>query len=171
VPIVVLSVLSILGGFVNIPASLGNVPAFMNLLRSALPEAPGARVTTMTEGLSEEIAAIIFAIGLALAYLLVVRWRTLTEKLAMTAIGRTIRRFWFSDWGTDWLYDRVFVRPFIWVAHADRNDFLDGFYQGVAHASELGWRTLRATETGRVRWYAAWITAGTVIFVAIVLWK
>jgi NADH-quinone oxidoreductase subunit L len=170
-PIVVLSTLSIMGGFVNIPKSLGNVPAFMNLLRSALPEAPGVRVTNMTEGLSEEIASIIFAVGLALAYLLVVRWRAVTEKLAMSPIGGTIRRFWFSDWGMDWLYDRVFVRPFVWLAHIDRNDFIDGFYQGVARASELGWRALRATETGRVRWYAAWITAGTVIFVAIVLWK
>ncbi len=37
-PVVVLCVLSIVGGFVNIPASLGNVSAFTNLLHSALPE-------------------------------------------------------------------------------------------------------------------------------------
>jgi NADH-quinone oxidoreductase subunit L len=170
-PIVVLSVLSIVGGFVNIPRSLGNAPAFTNLLGSALPEVPETRVASMTEGLSEVIAAIAFALGLALAYLLFVRWRAVPEKLGMSAIGQTIRRFWFRNWGMDWLYDRVFVRPLIWLAHIDRNDFIDDFYKGLARLSELSWRALRATETGRVRWYAAWIAAGTVIFVAMVLWR
>ncbi|HEX2330412.1 MAG TPA: NADH-quinone oxidoreductase subunit L, partial [Candidatus Angelobacter sp.] len=170
-PIVVLSVLSIVGGFVNIPRSLGNAPAFTNLLGSALPEVPETRVASMTEGLSEVIAAIAFALGLALAYLLFLRWRAVPEKLGMSAIGQTIRRFWFRNWGMDWLYDRVFVRPLIWLAHIDRNDFIDDFYKGLARLSELSWRALRATETGRVRWYAAWIAAGTVIFVAMVLWR
>ena len=70
----------------------------------------------------------------------------------------------------DWLYDRLFVRPVIWSARIDRNDFIDTFYNGLARLSDLSWRVLRATENGRVRWYAAWITAGTVIFVALVLW-
>jgi NADH-quinone oxidoreductase subunit L len=70
----------------------------------------------------------------------------------------------------DWLYDRALVRPVIWFANVDRNDFIDAFYNGIARLSELAWRVLRSTENGRVRWYAAWITAGTVIFVAIVLW-
>lgn len=170
-PIVVLSVLSIVGGFVNIPPSLGNAPAFTNLLRSALPDVPEARVANMTEGLSEGIAAVAFALGLALAYTLFVRRRSVPEKLATSAIGQPIRRLWFSDWGMDWLYDRVFVRPVIWLAHVDRNDFIDDFYKGLALLSELAWRALRSTETGRVRWYAAWITAGTVIFVAMVLWR
>ena len=170
-PVVVLSILSIVGGFVNIPASLGNVPAFTNFLQSVLPEVLETKATSMTEGLSEGIAAVTFALGLALAYMLFVRWRRVPERLAMSAIGGPIRRFWFSDWGMDWLYDRVLVRPLIWVANLDRNDFIDGFYKGIALLSELAWGVLRTTETGRVRWYAAWITAGTVIFVAIVLWK
>jgi NADH-quinone oxidoreductase subunit L len=171
VPIVVLSFFSTVGGFVNIPASLGNVPAFVNLLRSALPGVLETRAAKMTEGLSEEIAAIAFALGLALAYLLFVRRRAVPERLGSSVIGKEVWRFWFSDWGMDWLYDRVFVQPFTWVAHFDRNDFIDDFYRGLALLTELAWRELRATETGRVRWYAAWITAGTVIFVAIVLWK
>ncbi len=125
----------------------------------------------MTEGLSEGIAAIVFAAGLALAYMLFVRRRAALGKLGTSAIGRVIRCFWFSDWGMDWLYDRILVRPLTWAAHFDRNDFIDGFYQGIASLTEIAWSALRATETGRVRWYAAWITAGTVIFVAIVLWK
>ena len=168
-PVLVLSTLSIVGGFVNIPASLGNVPAFTNLLHSALPEALETR-TGLTEGLSEGVAAIAFALGLAVSYLMFLRRRRLAENLAAAGIGQAIHRFWFADWGMDWLYECAFVRPVIWFAHFDRNDFIDGFYNGIARLSELSWRALRTTENGRVRWYAAWIAGGTVIFVAIVLW-
>ena len=169
-PVVVLSVLSIVGGFVNIPVALGNVSAFTNLLHSALPEVLETKRATMTEGLSEGIAAIAFAIGLAFAYMLFVRWRNVPGKWASTGVGQVIQRFWFTDWGMDWLYDRAFVRPVIWFADINKNDFVDGFYNGLAFLSELGWRALRMTENGRVRFYATWITAGTVIFIAIVLW-
>jgi NADH-quinone oxidoreductase subunit L len=125
----------------------------------------------MSEGLSEVIAFIAFALGFALAYMLYLGWRRVPEQLAVSPIGRPIRRLWFNDWGMDWLYDRIFVRPVIWIANFDRNDFIDGFYKGIAVLSELAWGALRSTENGRARWYAAWITAGTVIFVAIVLWK
>lgn len=170
-PVVVLSLLSVIGGFVNIPASLGNVPAFTDLLHSALPEPLEMHTARLREALSEGIAAIAFALGLTLAYLLFVRRRRLPAKLAVTSVGHVIHRFWFSDWGMDWLYDRLLVRPVIWFASIDRNDFIDAFYGSIARLNKISWRVLRTTENGRVRWYAAWITAGTVIFVAIVLWS
>jgi NADH-quinone oxidoreductase subunit L len=169
-PIVALSLLSLVGGFVNIPQALGNVSALASLLNSALPDVVERHATGITEGVSEGIAAIVFALGLALAYLLFLRKRSLAESMATSAVGQLIHRFWFADWGMDWVYDRLFVRPVIWFAHVDRNDFIDAFYTGVARLNEVSWRALRATENGRVRWYAASITAGTVFFIAIVLW-
>ena len=168
-PVVVLSVLSVVGGFVNIPASLGNVPAFTRLLESALPASVETHFAGMSEGLSEGISAIAFALGLLLAYGLYLRRRDLPSRLA-AGIGGVIHHFWFADWGFDWLYDRVFVLPVVWAARVDRNDFIDAFYTGVARFSEFSWRLLRRTENGRVRWYAAAITAGAVVFIAIVLW-
>lgn len=169
-PVVVLAALSIVGGFVNLPATLGNVPAFTRLLQSVLPEVMETRTTGMSEGLSGGIAAIAFAFGLALAYLLFLRRRNVPERLNSTSVGRAIHQFWFTDWGIDWLYDRTFVRPVIWFARVDKNDFIDAFYNGIARLTDISWEALRETENGRLRWYAAWITAGTVIFVAIVLW-
>ena len=170
IPIAVLSLLSIVGGFVNIPQALGNVPALEGLLHSALPEVVERHATGITEGLSEGVAAIAFALGLAFAYLFFLRKRGLAESMATSAAGQVINRFWVADWGMDWLYDHLFVRPVIWFAHVDRNDFIDAFYTGVALLNIFSWRALRATENGRVRWYAAGITAGTVVFIAIVLW-
>jgi NADH-quinone oxidoreductase subunit L len=170
-PVAILSVLSLIGGFVNIPPSLGNVPAFTDLLHSALPEPLEMHTARLREALSEGIAAIAFVLGLTLAYLLFVRRRRPPAKQAVTSAGYVIHRFWFSDWGMDWLYDRLLVRPVIWFASIDRNDFIDAFYSTIARLNKIGWQALRTTENGRVRWYAAWITAGTVIFVAIVLWS
>jgi NADH-quinone oxidoreductase subunit L len=170
IPIIVLSVLSLVGGFVNIPQMFGDVPALANLLHSALPEVVERHAAGITEGLSEGIAAIAFALGLALAYLFFLRKQGLAESMATSTAGRVIHRFWFADWGMDWLYDHLFVRPVIWFAHVDRNDFIEPFYTGVALLTEFSWRALRATENGRLRWYAAGITSGTVVFIAIVLW-
>jgi NADH-quinone oxidoreductase subunit L len=169
-PVVVLAALSIIGGFVNLPATLGNVPAFTGLLHSALPEVMETRTAGMSEGLSEGIAAVTFAVGLALAYLLFLRRRSVSERLGSPGVARAIHRFWFTDWGMDWLYDRAFVRPVIWFARVDKSDFIDAFYKGIARLTEISWAALRETENGRLRWYAAWITAGSVIFIAIVLW-
>jgi NADH-quinone oxidoreductase subunit L len=170
VPIVVLCALSVVGGFVNIPEALGNVPAFTTLLHSALPEVVQRQHGVVTEGLSEGIAAITFALGLALAYLFFLRKRSMAESIAGNAMGQAVHRFWFADWGMDWLYDHLFVRPVLWFAKVDKNDFIDAFYNGLALLTEFSWRALRTTENGRLRWYAASITAGTVIFLALVFW-
>ena len=168
--VVALSVLAIIGGFVNIPKTLGNLPAFTNLLHSALPPVVERQTTAMTEGLSEGIAALAFLSGLSAAYLFFLRKRKLAEALASVTAGRLVHRFWLADWGMDWLYDRLFVRPVIWFSTVDRNDFIDAFYNGLARLNELAWRGLRSSENGKLRWYAAGITIGTVVFVAIVLW-
>jgi NADH-quinone oxidoreductase subunit L len=76
---------------------------------------------------------------------------------------------WSADWGFDWIYERAFVRPFIWVANINKSDFIDAFYTGVARLTELFYRWFSSTETGRVRWYTAGMAAGSVLFIALVL--
>jgi NADH-quinone oxidoreductase subunit L len=57
----------------------------------------------------------------------------------------------------------------VWFARINKGDFIDGFYTGVARMTELAWRILSHTENGRLRWYAAGIAAGSVVFIAVVL--
>jgi NADH-quinone oxidoreductase subunit L len=84
-------------------------------------------------------------------------------------LGKALHQFWFADWGMDWLYDKLFVQPVLWFARVDKQDFIDLLYTGIARLSELFYRAVRTTETGRVRWYAAGIVFGSVVFAAIVL--
>ena len=90
-------------------------------------------------------------------------------RVTSPALGKALHQFWLSDWGMDWLYERVFVRPIIWVARVDKGDFVDSIYTGIAGLTELLYHGVRKTETGRMRWYAAGIAAGSIIFIAIVL--
>jgi NADH-quinone oxidoreductase subunit L len=69
----------------------------------------------------------------------------------------------------DWLYDRLFVRPYVWFAHANRDDFVDFIFSGVAELSRTLNQLLSRTETGKVRWYAASIAIGAVITIAVVV--
>ena len=169
IPLVVLTVLSLVGGFVNLPPQLGNVPLFTRLLQTALPSVEQRRLGPLTEIRSEGVVTLAFLIGLGLAYLLYLRTRQWADALTATRVGKAVHEFWFADWGFDWCYDKLFVQPVLWFARVDRSDVVDAFYNGVADLNELMYRGLSRTENGRVRWYAAGIAAGTVVFVAIAL--
>jgi NADH-quinone oxidoreductase subunit L len=169
VPCIVLAVLSIVGGFVETPRFLGDIHAFTDFLHSALPAVVEGRAAGMSELGSELWVTLAFVIGLVVSYYLYIVKPSLVESITGPAICKALHRFWFSDWGMDWLYDHLFVRPVVWLAQIDRNDIVDSFYDGVALISQAFYHGLRTTETGRVRWYAAGIVLGSIIFVAIVL--
>ena len=49
------------------------------------------------------------------------------------------------------------------------NDIVDSFYDGIAAATELAYRAMSHIQTGRIRWYAAGIAAGSALFIAIAI--
>jgi NADH-quinone oxidoreductase subunit L len=165
IPLVVLAVLAIIGGFVELPRTLGNLPLFSNFMRGALPETALAAGREALEPLFQLIAAIVSLGGIGLAYLFFLR-RPVTEQDAARAT-EGVRGFWFSGWGFDWLYDKVFIRPYVWFAHANKNDFFDLIYRGLARFSAWMGRGLSTTETGRLRWYATGVALGAVLIIAI----
>jgi NADH-quinone oxidoreductase subunit L len=161
IPCFVLAFLSIVSGYVKTP--------FARFLEIVLPWTEGAHSVPITELVSEVIAALVFLMGVYLAYIFFLRKRAYAAALASSVAGSALHQFWFSDWGMDWLYDRLFVQPLVCFARINKGDFIDGFYTGVARMNELAWGILSRTETGRLRWYAAGIAAGSVVFIAVVL--
>ncbi|MCL5670792.1 MAG: NADH-quinone oxidoreductase subunit L [Acidobacteria bacterium] len=168
-PCVVLAVLSVVGGFVDTPEFLGNIHSFTDFMHLALPPVTEGPLRGMSELGSEGLVTLAFLIGLYVAYLFFIRKRELAEAITTPAIAKALHRFWYTDWGMDWLYERGFVRPVMWIARVDKNDFVDYIYSGIALVTELLYHGVRKTETGRMRWYAAGIAAGSIIFLAIVL--
>ena len=126
IPCFVLAFLSIVSGYVKTP--------FARFLETVLPWTEGAHSVPITERVSEFIAALVFLMGVYLAYIFFLRKRAYAAALASSVAGSALHQFWFSDWGMDWLYDRVFVKPVVWFARINKGDFMDGFYTGVARA-------------------------------------
>jgi NADH-quinone oxidoreductase subunit L len=162
-PLVVLGVLSIVGGYLEQP--------LLEFLRSALPSTVEVHRGALTETGSEVIAGLIFLLGLYASYLFHLQKRNLADTLVANPVGRMLHQWWFADWGFDWIYDKVFVQPFIWATQINKGDFVDAFYTGIAGLTQLFYRGLSNTETGRVRWYATCMAAGSVLFLAMVLLK
>ncbi len=159
-PAVILAALSIVGGYVKGP--------LLAFLESSLPRIEDLRAG-LTEVTSSIFASAAFFTGLFFALVFFLWRRDYADAIGAAAPARLLHRFWFSDWGFDWLYNHLFVRPMVWIARVNRRDFVDAIYTGVAILTESAHRALSMSETGRVRWYAAGITAGTVLFVAIAL--
>ncbi len=167
VPVVVLAALSLVGGFVETPPALGNIHAFSEFMRTALPGIVEQATSGLSEMGSELFVTLAFLVGLYLAYLFFIQKRDYADALAASTPGRLLHRFWQADWGMDWLYDQLFVQPVLWIASVNKSDFVDQIYRGLATLSRLGHRALSVSQTGRVRWYAAWVAAGTVLFVIV----
>jgi NADH-quinone oxidoreductase subunit L len=164
IPCLILAFFSIAGGYIRTP--------FASYLSAVLPWNRGlTRSVTFGETFSEVIVALVFFLGLCLAYVFFLRRRDYSTALASSPAGSVLDRFWFSDWGMDWLYDRLFVRPVVWMAKAGKGDLIDGFYAGVGGLTEIAWRGLSRTESGKLRWYAAVIAGGTIVLIAVVIFS
>jgi NADH-quinone oxidoreductase subunit L len=141
----------------------------LGFLNSALPPAIEAHTAGLSEVGSEAIAAMVFVIGLYFAYLFHLQKRSLADALVARPVGRALHEWWFAGWGFDWVYNKLLVQPFVWVAQVNKSDFVDSFYSGIARLADRLYRGLSRTETGRVRWYAAAMAAGSAVFLAVVL--
>jgi NADH-quinone oxidoreductase subunit L len=170
IPLVVLSILALAAGFVEIPPYLGNVPVFSDLMQSALP-APPAPISTGSrlELMLSAIAAVVAILGVGIAYIAFRRRPAFLAALVQSPASLALQHFWETDWGFDLLYDRALVGPFLWIARIDQGDVIDRFYSGLASLSRVAYRQLSASETGRVRRYAAGITAGSIVLIAILV--
>jgi len=169
IPLVILAILSMGAGFLEMPRSLGDVSVFSNIISAALPRMGAPHADAGVQLRLQALAMVASLLGIYLAYRLFYRSSRLVDGITRSPAGTVLHRFWFAGWGCDWLYDRLLVRPFLWIARANKDDVVDTIYQAAAFVSQRGHRALRLSQTGRVRSYAAAIAAGAVLIVAIVL--
>jgi NADH-quinone oxidoreductase subunit L len=161
ISLIVLCVVSVIGGYVDTPPHFGGVPALSNFLGRALPALEEVHVGPVTETITALSASAVFAIGLALAYLLYGPQRSRVPAQGI------VPRLALAGGGFDLVYDRLFVRPFQWLTRVSKGDVVDLPVRALGQASALGYRTLRRAQTGHVRWYAMGLVMGTVVFLAI----
>jgi NADH-quinone oxidoreductase subunit L len=167
IPLVVLAVLSLAAGFLQVPPALGNLPAFADFMHGALPATVLAPGMANREGLFTAISAVVSLWGIFTIYVYIIGLPRLTAWLVRTPVGDMAYRFWLSGWGFDWVYGRLLVRPYVFLAHLNRNDVIDRLVQGIVLLNRLGNRGLTTMQSGRVRLYAMGFAVGAVVIIGI----
>ena len=193
IPLIVLAAFSLVGGWIETPPFLGNLTLFSSFVQHALPPAQVVHDGKNDETILELLAIAASLGGIALAYLLFLRYPAFLHELMLIPALARIRQFWHLGWGFDRFYEFLFVRPYLWLASADRHDLIDNIYR-MAFSCTLRWlqkidrhdvidkiysglaelclflhRGLSATQSGQVRRYSAAIAAGSIgiIFIGI----
>jgi len=157
-PLVVLIVLSTAIGAMITPP-----------LHGVLPQSVGHAGGEAKHSLEIASGAIALA-GILLAALLFLGKRRVVTAIANSGIGRLLSAWWFAAWGFDWIYDKLFVKPYLAISHVLRKDPLDQTIGLIPRMAKGGHTSLSRTETGQLRWYAASMAAGAVLVIgAIVL--
>jgi NADH-quinone oxidoreductase subunit L len=165
-------VLAFLGAIAGIPELLTAIFGSQNLssfLRSAAPGPTRDLASAGGPWLFQLIYMATALAGIAVAYLLYELAPQYTGAVVSTSVGSLLHRWWFADWGVDWLYQKLFVGPYIVLARINRSDFVDLFYRGLALISRVLNGLLSSTVNGNVRWYVAAVAGGAVIVVGLVV--
>ncbi len=165
IPLIVLAVLSVIGGFVEIPETLGNLPLFSDFLHSVLPVVPLVNGGGSDEIWFQFISAIVALAGVYIAYLFYLKNLTATASFRESKLAK----FFFSGWGFDWMYDRLFVFPVVYFSNINKSDIFDQLNKGIAWGNRVANRIFVASQNGKIRWYAFGIVFGAAVTLTIVV--
>lgn len=137
-------------------------------LAGVLPESVGHAGGEAKHSLELASGAIAIA-GILLAALLFLGQRRFVSALAKSAPGRFFGTWWYHAWGFDWLYDKLFVKPYLLLCQLLGRDPIDRTLGVVPFNVRGGHNLLSLTENGRLRWYAASLVGGAAILLGALL--
>ncbi|WP_287030495.1 NADH-quinone oxidoreductase subunit L [Pseudomonas sp. UBA6310] len=137
-------------------------------LAGVLPESAGHAGGDAKHSLEIASGAIAIA-GILLAALLFLGKRRLVGVVAASAPGRFLGAWWYAAWGFDWLYDKLFVQPYLLLARLLARDPIDSGIGLVPRLARGGNGLMSRTENGQLRWYALSIVGGAVLLLGVVL--
>jgi NADH-quinone oxidoreductase subunit L len=196
IPLVVLAVLSVTGGWIGVPGSLGGSNRFEKFLApvfhstapalSAAHQAAGdvASAEKETEGPEPKsghatelaftgISVLAALIGFGLAWLLYYRNPQLPQQIAASLGGlyqAVVHKYYIDE-----LYATLLVKPLIagsslilW--HGIDRDVIDASLDNSARGANEVSDTMRHMQSGNLRSYAGWIAAGAAVVIAYMVW-
>lgn len=170
VPLMILAVLSLTGGWFAAPALWGGKDYFSEFLSPVFgvaAEGGGEAAHSL------ELALSGVAVVAALAGL-IVAWRMYSKKVSR-GTSEGVHKLLFNKYYVDELYLGAVVRPLVWLStnvlwKVVDAGVIDGTVNGVAHGAEAVGDTVRHTQSGNTRSYAVWVVVGAIVIFAIIFW-
>jgi NADH-quinone oxidoreductase subunit L len=191
VPLVVLAVLSFVGGWIGVPGALGGSNHFEKFLGPvfhattlgaeghgvATPEneseGPEPQAGHATELIFTGISVFAGLLGFGLAWLLYYRDPQLPQRIAASLGGlyqAVVHKYYIDE-----LYAALFVKPLIagsvlilW--HGIDRDVIDAALDNSAHGAREVSDSVRHMQSGNLRSYAGWVAAGAAVVIAYMIW-
>jgi len=166
IPLLVLAVLSIIGGFIELPGDMGHFTLFSDFIEKTLPVTLSPKPGHYTELAFQFVSAIVAVTGMVTAY-----FYYFDKPFPATEPQRNaIQQFFYQGWDFDLLYNTVIVKPIVFLSRIDKSDLIDKFYTGLASLTILIHKILSATQNGMVRRYAIVLAIGAIITLTIILY-
>ena len=180
VPLMILAVLSIVGGWFAAPAFWGGTDHFAHFLEPVLGSGePFVGIKIDEEAIRQfELALAGVAVLATLAGFLAAFWLYIGRPEKPKRLAESLHGAYttlLNKYYVDELYAAVVVNPLLWISRKilwQGVDVagIDGAVNGIAHtAAEIGDRTRRA-QSGNTRSYAVWVVIGALIVIAILFW-
>ncbi|HYM21405.1 MAG TPA: NADH-quinone oxidoreductase subunit L [Candidatus Kapabacteria bacterium] len=177
IPLIVLAILSVLGGLVGIPEALGGTEAIHHWLEPVVGEGEHMAIAHITiHGEGMEIALMIVSVAVAAIGILLAT-RYYKSKTTLAGNERKIGGFYklaFNKFFIDEIYNTLIVRPI----YSFSNGFLykivdvkiiDGIVNGAGALSAWFSSVARRIQTGIVQNYAVMIVVGIVVLIGYIL--
>ncbi|MGC2326999.1 MAG: NADH-quinone oxidoreductase subunit L, partial [Candidatus Sulfotelmatobacter sp.] len=173
VPLMILALLSVVGGLVGIGNHFEHflAPVFG---AGVITEAAGEAANSGTELLLMGVSVAAALLGAWLAYVLYLSKPYLPQKIADGLNGfymAVVHKYYIDE-----IYAAVFVKPLIdgstrilWQG-VDRN-MIDATVNNSADAARHVSDEVRHMQSGNLRSYAAWIAAGSAVVIGYMIWK
>jgi NADH-quinone oxidoreductase subunit L len=171
----ILAVLSIVGGYIGIPAILGganHIHHFLEPVFGGSLENYGIATGHYSHALEYGMMGIsigIAVVGIALAYIMYLKKPELPGKFVASFQG--LHRAVFNKWYMDEIYDTLFVNPtkrlgtFLWKGFDVV--VVDGIVNGFGKVVNACSKGLRFTQSGFVHNYALSMVIGVLVIVGI----
>jgi NADH-quinone oxidoreductase subunit L len=172
VPLMILALLSIVGGLVGIGNRFENflAPVFGS---GRVAEAAGEAASRGTELLLMGVSVTLAVLGFLLAYVLYISRPNLPQRIADSLNG--FYKAVLNKYYVDEFYAKLFVKPLVdgstsilWQG-VDRkviDDNVNNAADGAQHVSD----EVRHMQSGNLRSYAGWIAAGSAVVIAYMIW-
>ncbi len=162
VPLIVLAILSIIGGFAQLPENIGHINIFSSLAEKTLPQTLINKLG-IHEWTFQIMSSLTSILGVYVAYLLFVK-RTVTSFTL-----NSVQRYFYSGWNFDKIYDKIFVKPFVWISEINKSDIIDRFFDSVGGLISYLGKAFDFIQNGRLKWYLTGIVAGLIIILTLML--
>jgi NADH-quinone oxidoreductase subunit L len=166
VPLIILAVLSVFGGFIELPASIGNIHLFSVFIGNTLPLTV-AKDNRGQELVFQLLSAVVALSGIYLAYLAYFKRPALYESFSHSSLNK----FFEKGWGFDRIYEILFVKPVVWLSEIDKNDIFDSLNIGLSKLALYLNFLLSKAQNGKLRWYLMTIVIGIAVILTYMLSK